>query len=47
MFFEEIIKDGNSMPSRWSMAEFSIGTKFNKKMRRIFYRCMAKRSTCH
>jgi len=37
MFFEEIIKDGNNMPSRWSIAEFSIGTKFNTKMRRIFY----------
>jgi hypothetical protein len=25
------------MPSRWSMAEFSIGTEFNTKIRRIFY----------
>jgi len=37
MFFEKIIKDGKNMSSRWSMAEFSIGTKFNTKMRRIFY----------
>ena len=33
MFFEKIIKNGKNMPSRWSMAEFSIGTKFNKKMK--------------